>query len=182
MSFNEWEQAHKEFKKKKRTFAWSIMYLNEWKQFRRQFLLSLQRFFPFVVFLFCLQFCLLSHFELDALWNYWWLHQYIFWWNTTEKRKLEKCFLAATFLAPKPVYRLRHCLISKFPHFSYHLAWKSKYFPRFFFNLISWTQQSCKLANAIPKKDVMKIFIFKTKFWILNRNTEQTTTRNYNNK
>ena len=45
MSFNEWEQAHKEFKKKKRTFAWSIMYLNEWKQFHRQFLLSLQRFF-----------------------------------------------------------------------------------------------------------------------------------------
>ena len=30
MSFNEWEQVLKEIKKK-RTFAWSTMYLNEWK-------------------------------------------------------------------------------------------------------------------------------------------------------
>ena len=30
--------------KKKRTFAWSIIYLNEWKYFSRQFLLSLKLF------------------------------------------------------------------------------------------------------------------------------------------
>ena len=29
MSFNKWEQAHKEFKKKKQTFVSTIMYLNE---------------------------------------------------------------------------------------------------------------------------------------------------------
>ena len=45
MSFNEWEQAHKDLKKKKRTFAWSITYLNEWKHFCRHFLLLLQCLF-----------------------------------------------------------------------------------------------------------------------------------------
>ena len=39
MSFNEWEQARKEFKKEKQTFTWSITYLNEWRHFHRQFLL-----------------------------------------------------------------------------------------------------------------------------------------------
>ena len=56
--------------KKKRTFAWSIMYLNEWRHFRKQFLLSLRplflSFFFFSLFfaLFSLHFCLLNYFEI----------------------------------------------------------------------------------------------------------------------
>ena len=37
MSFNEYEQARKEFTKKERTFASSITYLNDWKHFHGQF-------------------------------------------------------------------------------------------------------------------------------------------------
>ena len=40
-SFNDLEQVLKEIKKKVRTFSWSIMYLNKWKHFRREFLLFL---------------------------------------------------------------------------------------------------------------------------------------------
>ena len=54
----------KETKKKKRRFAWSITYLNEWKHFYRQFSTFVSTSFCFVVFLFCLHFCLLSYFEI----------------------------------------------------------------------------------------------------------------------
>ena len=54
----------KETKKKKRTFAWSITYLNEWKHFCRQFSTFASTSFCLVVFLFCLHFCLLSYFEI----------------------------------------------------------------------------------------------------------------------
>ena len=40
------------------------MYLDEWRHFRRQFFLALRRLFFLVVFLICLHFCLLSHFEV----------------------------------------------------------------------------------------------------------------------
>ena len=81
------ELVRKEIKKKKQTFAWSITYLNEWKHFCREFLLSLQ--YLAFVFLFFLHFCLLSHFKIA---NY--MHCEIidgyFCWNTTEKRKLRE--------------------------------------------------------------------------------------------
>ena len=66
MSFNESEQAHKEFKKKKWIFAWSIMCLNGWKHFYSIFLISFftSASFFLIVFLFCQHFCLLSHFEI----------------------------------------------------------------------------------------------------------------------
>ena len=96
--FFEWEQAHKKFKKKKWTFAWSFMYLNEWKHFCRQFFFLL--FFSSA----CI-FCLLSYFEISRCFvKSLILHQHIFWWNTTEKRKLEKCFLGTRVFGPKPVY------------------------------------------------------------------------------
>ena len=38
------------------------------------------------------------------MWNYWSPLQHISNWNTSEKRKLEKCFLGARVWAPKPVY------------------------------------------------------------------------------
>ena len=42
----------------------------------------------------------------DALQNHWSLLQRFFsHWNTTEKRKFEKCFLGARVWAPKPVHQ-----------------------------------------------------------------------------
>ena len=52
-----------------------------------------------------MHFCLLSYFEISRCFvKSLILHQHIFWWNTTEKRKLEKCFLGTRVFGPKPVY------------------------------------------------------------------------------
>ena len=51
--------------------TWSITQLNEWKHLQSQFLFSLQ---PIClnVFLFSLNFCILSHFKIiNVLWNHW---------------------------------------------------------------------------------------------------------------
>ena len=50
-------------------------------------------------------FCILSHFKIIIFWNHWSLLQLIFCWNTTEKRKRERCFSGVRVWAPKPVYR-----------------------------------------------------------------------------
>ena len=105
-AINEWEQAHKEFKKKKRTSTGSIMYLNEWKHFCRQCLLLL-----YVLISRC--FSLLSTFlSYKPFRNNKMLYEIIdcyisifYWWNTTEKRRLEKLFLEASVWVPKPGYR-----------------------------------------------------------------------------
>ena len=47
------ESVRKEIKNKKRTFSWSITYVNKWKCS-----------FCLIVFFFCLHFCLLSHFKI----------------------------------------------------------------------------------------------------------------------
>ena len=60
-----------------------------------------------IVFLFCLHFCILSHFEIircivkSLITN----STYFFCWNTTEKRKLEKCFLGGRVWMLKWVYQ-----------------------------------------------------------------------------
>ena len=56
-----------------------------------------------IVFIFCLQFCILSHFEIiRALWNYGSLLQHIFCWNRTIKRKLKSCFFwVPLYCSPK---------------------------------------------------------------------------------
>ena len=53
-----------------------------------------------IVFIFCLHFCILSHFEIiRALWNYGSLLQHIFCWNRTIKRKLKSCFFGCRYTA-----------------------------------------------------------------------------------
>ena len=66
MSFNEWEQVLKEFKKKKRTSAGPITYLDEWKHFCWQFLFLLPPQFISLLFssVSIFVFCLLSHLEI----------------------------------------------------------------------------------------------------------------------
>ena len=62
-SFNERGQVRKEIEKKKRIFAWSITYLDEWKHFHRSSSFALTSFF-LIVFLCCLDFCLLRNSEI----------------------------------------------------------------------------------------------------------------------
>ena len=62
-SCDEWEQARKEIKKKKRTFAWSITYLDEWKHFHWSSSFA-STSFCLIVFLSCLDFRLLRNFEI----------------------------------------------------------------------------------------------------------------------
>ena len=79
---NDWELARKEIKKEKQAFAWSITYLNEWKHFCREFLLSLQYLVP------C--FSLISEFLSFKPLSINYMHSEIadgyFCWNATEKR------------------------------------------------------------------------------------------------
>ena len=63
-------------------------YLNEWKHFCRQSLLSIRR----LLFIFCL----LSHFDFFNV---------FLCWIATEKKEVKKPFLGARVWAPKPVYR-----------------------------------------------------------------------------
>ena len=78
--------------------------LNKWKQFSRQFPLSLLRLF----FSFCLHFCLLSHFEIIRciVKSLIATSMYFFSWNKTEK-KLTKYFLGTSLGAQtgNPVYQ-----------------------------------------------------------------------------
>ena len=65
--------------------------------------------FCFTVFLFCLHFYLLSHFKIIRCnvksFTPTSMHFLQFIATSTEKRKLEKCFLGARVWAPKPVYQ-----------------------------------------------------------------------------
>ena len=62
-SFKEWEQVRKGIKKKKVNIC-VIYYVFNWtRNFRRQFLLLLRPLFV-TLFLSCLHFCLLRHFEI----------------------------------------------------------------------------------------------------------------------
>ena len=87
--------------KRKWTFVWCILYLNEWKLFWRQYLLSLQRFFFSHFFPFCLYFFLLHQFEVIRCFvKLLMATSACFFWNATKKRKLEKCFLGPRFGYP----------------------------------------------------------------------------------
>ena len=110
-------------RKRKSEYACDLWrkWINEWKHFRWQILLSLQPI-CLIVFLFCLHFCILSHFEiirciaksLIATSTYFLLEY-------NWKKKTWKVFLGARVWEPKLVYRspkrtawIRHWKVIKF--------------------------------------------------------------------
>ena len=91
--------------KKKLTFAWSIMYLYEWKHFCRMFLLSLLPLLVSFFFSFVSLFCHLRHFKtIRCIVKSLIPNAAYFLLKSKWKRKLEKRFLGTRVWAPKQVY------------------------------------------------------------------------------
>ena len=108
---------------KKRILARSVTYINEWKHFLSQFLLSLRWQFLLlfqprcVFFFFCPHFCILSHFEIITCIVKLLIATFkiFFCWNTTEKKKTWKVFSGRQSLGAQndiPVFQttwIRYC-------------------------------------------------------------------------